>query len=84
MTSSESQPILSAMDTYRDYNSRWVVLTTVFLLNLANNALWISFSSVSDKSAQYYDKQFEAIDWLGTIGFIVGYVTLAMEILAEA
>ena len=60
------------MDIYRDYTSRWGVLISVFLLNLANNALWISFSSVSDKSAIYYGKDFEAIDWLGTIGFIVG------------
>ena len=47
-------------------------LKTVFSLNLSINALWISFLSVSDKSAAYYGKDFEAIDWLGTIGFIVG------------
>ena len=57
---------------YRVYNSRWGVLLTVFLLNISNNALWISYSSVSDKSASYYKKNLDEIDLLGTIGFIVG------------
>ena len=74
MTSeSQSTPlVLTAMDTYRDYKSKWGVLIAVFLLNLANNALWISFSSVSDTSAVYYGKSFGDIDMLGTIGFLVG------------
>ena len=59
-------------DFYRDYNTRWGVLLTVFLLNISNNALWISYSSVSDYSAQYYRKGLDEIDLLGTIGFIVG------------
>lgn len=63
------------MEAYRDYNARWGVLLTVFLLNIANNALWISFSAVSDLSAKYYQKSFSDIDWLGTIGFMVGIPT---------
>ena len=57
---------------YRDYRARWGVLFTVFCLNIANNALWISFSSVSSISAAYYKTTVGAIDWLGTIGFISG------------
>lgn len=63
------------METYRDYKARWGVLLTVFSLNIANNALWISFSAVADLSAKYYKKDFSAIDWLGTIGFMVGIPT---------
>ena len=60
------------MDNYRDYKARWGVLLTVFSLNIANNALWISYSSVSSISASYYNTSLDAIDWLGTIGFISG------------
>ena len=60
------------METYRDYTARWGVLLTVFLLNISNNALWISFSAVADKSAEYYGKTLNDIDWLGTIGFLAG------------
>ena len=61
-----------AIQGHVDYPSRWGVLWTVFLLNIANNALWISFSSVATTSASYYEKSIDDIDWLGSIGFIVG------------
>ncbi len=60
------------VNQYRDYPSRWGVLATVFCLNLANNALWISFSSIATTAAEYYEKSVDDVDWLGTIGFIVG------------
>ncbi len=63
---------MSAMAEYRDYPSRWVILLAVFCLNISNNAIWISYSAVSDKSAEYYNKTLSDIDWLGSIGFIVG------------
>lgn len=63
------------MESYRDYPARWGVLLTVFLLNISNNALWISFSAVTDKSANYYNKTLNDIDWLGSIGFFVGIPT---------
>ena len=31
---------------YRMYPIRWLVLLTIFLFNLSNNLLWISFSAV--------------------------------------
>jgi FLVCR family MFS transporter 7 len=63
------------MEQYKDYNSRWLVLWTVFLLNIANNALWISYSAVATSSAEYYERTIDDIDWLGTIGFLVGIPT---------
>ena len=59
---------------HRDYPSRWGVLGTVFFLNIANNALWISYSSVASTSAEYYEKSVSDVDWLGSIGFIVGKI----------
>ena len=34
---------------YKMYPIRWLVLLTIFLFNLSNNLLWISFSAVSTK-----------------------------------
>ncbi len=59
----------------RDYPTRWGVLLTVFFLNLANNALWISYSSVATTSAEYYGKEIDDIDLLSSIGFFVGIPT---------
>lgn len=60
---------------FKDYPSRWGMLMTVFCLNLANNALWISYSSVATISAEYYKKDVGAIDLLSSIGFFVGIPT---------
>lgn len=60
------------MEAYQDYPARWSVLLAVVMLNIANNALWISYSSVATQSADYYEKEVSDIDWLGTIGFLVG------------
>ena len=57
---------------YKDYFARWGVLLTVFCLNLANNALWISYSSVATISAEYYEKSIDDVDLLSSIGFFVG------------
>ena len=57
---------------YKVYRSRWVVLLTVTLLNLSNNALWISYSSVVNVSAKYFDKSANEMDLLSTISFYVG------------
>ena len=72
------------MESYRDYTARWGVLLTVVLLNISNNALWISFSSVTDVAAQYYGKEVDDIDWLGTIGFLMGMpVCLASTMIVD-
>jgi hypothetical protein len=34
----------------------------VFFLNIANNALWISYSSVANLTAQYYEKDISDVD----------------------
>lgn len=42
------------------------------MLNISNNALWISYSSVSDLTATYYEKEIGDVDLLSSIGFFVG------------
>ena len=58
---------------YEVYPIRWMVLLSVTLLNLSNNALWISYASVAPVSADYFDKDINTdIDLLSTISFYVG------------
>ena len=58
---------------YEVYSIRWMVLLSVTLLNLSNNALWISYASVAPVSADYFDKDINTdIDLLSTISFYVG------------
>ena len=47
-------------------------ILSVFFLNIANNALWISYSSVADLTAAYYEKEISDVDLLSSIGFFVG------------
>ena len=66
-------PFLVLMIRYEVYGIRWLVLLSVTLLNLSNNALWISYASVAPVSADYFDKDINTdIDLLSTISFYVG------------
>ena len=50
-----------------------MVLLTVTLLTLANNALWISYAAVANVAADYFQKDVNTdIDLLSTISFYVG------------
>ena len=57
---------------YRIYKRRWFVLTTVALLNISTNALWMSYPSVTNIVSEYFDKSINAVDLLGTISLYVG------------
>eukprot|EP00092_Neocalanus_flemingeri_P028874 GFUD01031352.1.p1 GENE.GFUD01031352.1~~GFUD01031352.1.p1 ORF type:complete len:468 (+),score=76.63 GFUD01031352.1:210-1613(+) len=57
---------------YRTYRRRWLVLITVTLLNLSNNALWISYSAVANVATEYFEQNVNKIDLLATISFYVG------------
>ena len=39
---------------YISYSQRWWLVASVALLNIANNAHWISFASVHSKAAVFY------------------------------
>ena len=36
------------------YSSRWILLVSVTLLNLANYSHWVAFASVAKQGAEYY------------------------------
>ena len=42
------------------------------MLNLSNNALWISYSAVANVATEYFQKSVNEIDLLATISFYVG------------
>jgi hypothetical protein len=59
--------------SYHTYPQRWLVLLTVTLLTLSNNALWISYAAVAPVAAEYFDKDVNTeIDLLSTVSFYVG------------
>ena len=57
---------------YKVYRRRWFVLTTVALLNISTNALWMSYPSVANVISEYFNKSINAVDLLGTISLYVG------------
>ena len=40
-------------EEYRVYKRRWFVLLTLFMFNVANNIIWISFAAVSTKASPF-------------------------------
>ena len=54
------------------YKRRWFVLSTVALLNISTNALWMSYPSVTNIVSEYFEKSINAVDLLGTISLYVG------------
>jgi len=46
---------VAAPKVYRVYPRRWAVLAAVFLLNMSNGALWITYAPVSTIAAAFYD-----------------------------
>ena len=44
----------SSSSSYTLYSSRWILLISVTLLNLANYSHWVAFASVAKQAAEYY------------------------------
>jgi len=55
--------------------ARWGVLVSVFLLNVSNNLLYLSYPPVStDTAAHFKRKEASDADWLTTLGFAASAV----------
>lgn len=54
-------------DRYRLYGRRWYVLFVLFVLNVSNAMLWLSFAPIADYTAQYYSTTLNAINWLSVV-----------------
>ncbi|KAL9983577.1 hypothetical protein ACROYT_G005772 [Oculina patagonica] len=52
---------------YRLYGRRWYMLLVLFVLNASNAMLWLSFAPIADRSASYYGKSLDAINWLSIV-----------------
>ena len=63
--------------TYTLYQARWLVLLAVCLVNMAYNALWITFSSISDIAVMYYTIEPLVVDWL-SMSFLLTFMLFAL------
>ena len=65
---------------YRVYRSRWLLLVSVTLLNLANYSHWVAFASVAKVGAEYYEVTGPEVDLIPMIsyGLCVPFCLLAV------
>ncbi|XP_071947209.1 solute carrier family 49 member A3-like [Antedon mediterranea] len=65
---------------YRVYKRRWFILAVLGILNFSNALSWLTFSPVSDHSANFYNVSPSKIDWLSTVYMIaaipVGFLAI--------
>uniref|UniRef100_A0A6B2L421 Major facilitator superfamily (MFS) profile domain-containing protein n=1 Tax=Arcella intermedia TaxID=1963864 RepID=A0A6B2L421_9EUKA len=59
----------------RVYRWRWVMLLIIFLTNLANGSLWVTFAPIDKATAYYYDISPQVVNLLSIV-FMVAYVPL--------
>ena len=57
---------------WHSYGSRWWLVVSVVLLNLANYSHWVSFPAVTKISAKYYDQSGEMMDRIPTVSYALG------------
>ncbi|RKP14538.1 major facilitator superfamily domain-containing protein [Piptocephalis cylindrospora] len=62
---------------YRTYPLRWVILLTLFLLNMSSSILWTTYTSVSALSAEYFEVSDTAISMLAMV-FYIGFVIMSL------
>jgi len=54
---------------YKLYPSRWILLISVTLLNLANYSHWVAFASVAKQGAEYYQVTGPEVDLIPMISY---------------
>lgn len=57
--------------SYTTYKTRWIVLFVLFLISLSNAVIWISYSPIADKAANFYNVSAKSINWFALIYLIV-------------
>lgn len=54
--------------TYKTYKRRWLGILSMALLNIANSWGWLSFSAISNYTADYFNLNSESpVNWLSTV-----------------
>lgn len=60
-----------------NYCWRWYMLAVVAVLNLSNGMLWMSFSSIADSAAKYFDIDQMQVNWLSIV-FMVATIIIGV------
>jgi len=65
---------------FKVYKRRWLMLIIVFVLNLSNGALWISFATITFQTTNYFEVSTNAVNWFSLIFFIttIPFMFIAM------
>ncbi|CAD5119094.1 DgyrCDS7739 [Dimorphilus gyrociliatus] len=59
------------MGTYKTYKRRWIILFVLFLTSLSNAMIWISYSPIADKAANFYNVSAKSINWFALIYMVI-------------
>lgn len=66
------------LTTYRTYPERWILLMTIFMLNVSTSVLWITYSAVSNIAADYFETSLSDINHLSVV-YYLGYITFSLS-----
>ncbi|GAB6023433.1 hypothetical protein CHUAL_008215 [Chamberlinius hualienensis] len=53
------------------YKERWLVVIAVTLLQIASSIMWMSFPSIANIAAVYYNVDLDAVNWLTDVTYLV-------------
>lgn len=53
--------------TFKQYGRRWLMMLIIFWLNTVTQIIYMAFAPIATASAQYYDVNLTAINWLALI-----------------
>ncbi|KAI9229863.1 MAG: major facilitator superfamily domain-containing protein [Piptocephalis tieghemiana] len=62
---------------YRTYPLRWIILLTLFLLNMSSSILWMTYASISAMSSEYFDVSDTAVSMLAMV-FYIAFVLVSV------
>lgn len=62
------------------YCWRWYMLAVMAVLNLSNGMLWMSFSSIADSTAKYFDVDQMQVNWLSIV-FMVATIVIGVGVM---
>ncbi|CAI8041265.1 Solute carrier family 49 member A3 [Geodia barretti] len=67
---------------YRVYRWRWLLLSSLCLVNISNGMMWLSFAPIPNYTARYYNVEVADVDWFSIIFFlaslVVGFLSIAI------
>ncbi|GAB6023437.1 hypothetical protein CHUAL_008217 [Chamberlinius hualienensis] len=58
------------------YKERWLVVFVVTLLQIASSIMWMSFPSIANIAAVYYNVDLDAVNWLTDVTYLVHFACI--------